>query len=311
MENQSNYGGQPGRPPQVFDPHTEAAVVAAIARSSVSPQLHGKAHQDLAAPIVIFPERAETKNLENLLERPLACRGTVEVNDHSSFIRYVDRHLTIGTVLFCRVDEHGGQFEAVFDDHEPVVDKAKAGAPGWGAHRCLYTAEHTPEWRRWREFDGKPMPQVKLARFIEDNLFDIAEPDGASMLEIVKSLEASLGGSFRSAIRLDNGDRKLEYVRTTNAMAGVKGDLQIPGEFTLKLPVFTDGPAYTVTARFRYDIDGGALALRYEIVRPHKVIELALTEARQAIETALKVQVLRGTPIPQGNGRLEPQLHVL
>jgi uncharacterized protein YfdQ (DUF2303 family) len=257
-----------------------------------------------------WPKDQKIESLERFLDNPRRKRGKVIVRDHVSFIEYVKRHEQVGTLLLADITQTGGSFKAIIDHHNPTpgsrgegsADTAKAptpaecfGLPGWGDHVCEYAAEHTEEWKRWVAISGVNKSQTDLAQFIEDNRMDIASPSGGEVLDLVKSFEASTGVEFKSAVRLDNGDRKINYSHTTVAKAGQQGELVIPDTITLKMPVFVNGPEYEITARFRYSIPNGNLQLRIELVRTHKVIELAMTEARNSIQTELGRKILLGS----------------
>jgi uncharacterized protein YfdQ (DUF2303 family) len=268
---------------------TEAEVVAALAQHALQPVMLNS--PDFKVPVLFNPKTGQLDALERFMPHPVRKRANVALRDHQSFIDYVAKHKEAGTQLFALVTEAGGSFTAIIDYHQA----AEIGEARFGEHVVTYTAEHTPEWKRWLAGSGKSQGQVELALFIEDNRYDIVNPDGASMLELIKSFEATAGSDFKSSVRLENGDRAIKYTHTTTAKAGVNGDLLIPDSFFLKLPVFNNGPGYDVEARFRYKIDSGQLRVGYEIVRPHKVIELALTEARTAIQSTLGLTILLGT----------------
>ena len=274
--------------------HTETEAVAEIVRDGMTPILNNIAQCD--GPIIIIPKTGEVKSLEHLMMHPRRPRAAVNVQDHVSFIEYVTRHKQLGTVIFAEIAEAGGTFTAIVDYHQPVNPVIKHDSDGaqWGEHTCKYTCEFTPEWKRWRELSGKPQRQGAMALFIEDNMFDIANPEPARMLELVKTLEATQGVQFKSAIRLENGDRQLAYSVQTGAKAGEQGDMEIPQKVRLRFAIFTNGPVYDIDCRFRYNIDGGNLALAFEIVKPHKIIEAALIETQTAIKATLALPVLLG-----------------
>jgi uncharacterized protein YfdQ (DUF2303 family) len=278
--------------------NTEAGAIAAI----VEQNCHAYRHEfgRLCGPLIVLPKTGEVKSLEHLMEQPRRARAAVTVRDHASFIAYVERHKEPGTVVFAEVKEAGGSFTAIIDYHWPAAGEARETAPGWGEHVCVYACEFTPEWRRWRDLSGKMQDQAALALFVEDNMFDLCDPAPAAMLEIVKTLEATQGAKFKSALRLDNGDRDFAYAQQTEGRAGAQGNLIIPQKFRLKFAVFTNGPAYAIDCRFRWNVDGGALRLGFEIEKPHKVIELALTDAHLAIRETL------GVPVLLGSGRVTP-----
>lgn len=274
-------------------PETEAESVAKIAREGLAPQLHEFAK--IGVPVIVLPKTGEVKSLEHLLDLPRRPRASVTVRDHQSFVDYVARHKGPGTIIFAEVKESGGSFTAIIDYHEPVLNPTGETPAHWGEHVCSYVCEFTPEWKRWSALSGKGQNQAAMALFIEENMFDIATPAPAEMLELVKTLEATQGVQFKSALRLDNGDRQLAYAVQTGAKAGEKGDLVIPQKFRLRFGIFRNGPAYDIDCRFRYNIGDGNLVMAFEIERPHKLIDLALIDAQVAIRETLKLPVLLGS----------------
>lgn len=284
-------------PPPTSSTETEAGAVAAIVRDSVAPGVHELSK--IGVPMIIMPKTGEVKSLESLLDTPRRPRAAVQVRDHQSFIDYVQRYKGPGTIIFVEMTEVGGSFTAILDYHRPNPaghsETEVFSAPQWGEHVCKYICEFTPEWKRWFALSGKPQRQQAMALFVEENMFDIAIPEPAKMLELVKTLEATQGVQFKSAVRLDNGDRQLHYAVQTGAKAGEQGDMDVPQKFRLKFAIFTNGPAYDIDCRFRYSIDDGTLSLGFEIEKPHKRIELALIEAQNAIKETLKLPVLLGS----------------
>lgn len=53
---------------------------------------------------------------------------------------------------------------------------------------------------------------------------------------------------------------------------------------------------YAVEARLRYRIDGGKMQMWYELVRPHKILEDAVSAVWDEIADALGATVLNGAP---------------
>ena len=268
---------------------SEAEAVAEIVRGGMAPVFNAGHGGSPVVPFVFWPREQKVISLERLLERPLRKRGVVKVNDYLSFISYVSRHKQPGTEIFMSMSESGGGFTAVLDWHVAGNGVEDAKGARWGEHVCEFKCEHSPEWKRWLGSSGDAMTQLEMAQFIEDNMMDIIEPEAARMLEVVKTLEATQGVEFKSLVRLNNGDRGLHYQHVTAAKAGQMGDIEIPEKFLLRIPVFGNGLAYGVLCRFRYRIRDGALTLSYEVVRPHKVVETALVDARTAITEKLAV----------------------
>ncbi len=294
---------QPGPLPS----RTEADAVANIIEKSA--RAHVFRQEQIEVPTLLVGKTGEIKSLEHLLPYPVRKRAQVKVQDCESFIAYVKAYQEPGTVIFARVSESGGGFTAILDYHQsnrPMIPTPAAGEEQpptstpphpaqWGEHVCDYICEFTPEWKRWSEASGKALTQAAMAQFIEENMFDIEDPAPAQMLEMVKTLEATQGVQFKSSIRLENGDRQLAYAVETGAKAGQRGDLTVPQRFLLRFAIFTGGLRYHIECRFRYAIDNGQLRLEVAIVKPHKLVECALADAKDTIRTELGLPVLLGS----------------
>ncbi len=247
-------------------------------------------------PMVILPEGFEAKTLPETLPVPVRKKGTTVLNDAESFVTVVNDQKGSGTRLFSTIAPP--TFTAVFNHH--------ADGPGWGDHRARYNAPLAPEWTAWTGMDGKKQNQVDLAQFIENNLMDVAflepfnghpgSPDGSTLLEVCRTLEAKKKVDFKSAIRLADGSTQFTYNEDVQGSAR-QGLLQVPEQFTLAIPVFENGAKWRVDVRLRYRIqDGGALVMWLELIRPHKVIEGAVQELREQIAKDTGLQILNGTP---------------
>jgi len=114
------------------------------------------------------------------------------------------------------------------------------------------------------------------------------------MLTISRTLEAKKDVNFKSATRLSDGAQQFAYSEEVQGTAG-KGALVIPETFDIGIPVFNGGGGYRVTARLRYRITDGRLALWYELLREHKVLEDALAQARTDIESGTGIKAFVGS----------------
>ncbi len=272
-------------------PKSEAYSVAELVSESQLPIINPlKGDVDDSTALVVWPKGQRIESLERYLANPRRIRATARLDDHPSFANYVNRFKTASTAIFCQLTEEGGSFAAFMDYHADPV------SPGWAEHRANLTLLHTPEWKRWKQNSGVLMDQSAFSQFLEDNRLDILSPSAADVIEISKSIQATMGGRFKSAIRHDNGDRELVWESTTTA--GAQNGLTIPEKLTLQLPVFVGGQTYTIEAWFKYRIKEGTLVLFYELIRPHKVIESALKEVREEIEKLTGIPVLAGITSP-------------
>jgi len=229
--------------------------------------------------------REDVKSIEHLLPNPIRKTASVDFKRPESFMLYVNAHkIDTHTAIYIHERDENLSVKAVIDDNQVSAN----GIAAWGSHLATYTPEVSREWSTWMMANGSPSRQAQFAHFIESNLLDIAQPAGADLLEIVKTLEAKKSVKFKTGVRLDNGDTVFQYEETTDSKAGEKGQFQIPQTITLAIPVFKGGDPYQLEANFRYRIEDGELTMWYELVRPHKIVE-------HAMETIVK-QFIDGIP---------------
>jgi uncharacterized protein YfdQ (DUF2303 family) len=230
---------------------------------------------------LVYLERQEAVKPDYITAHP-------KFDDAGSLIAYFNRFKDSHSTLFASIDSV--QVVAAIDHHQ-------AGATptaGWNSHRATFTAKHSDEWKVWAGMHGKQMNQAQFAQFIEDNTIDIVRPDGATMLEVALSIEASKSGSFKSARRLDNGSISFGYVEEVSATAGSKGSLEIPKDFDVQLRPFIGCEKHRVTARLRYRIDDGQLRLWFELVRHEDVKRAAFDAIVAKIKDETETAILLG-----------------
>ena len=260
--------------------NTEARDIAALAAQGAEIKNVGD------MPFVVVPDDYRVTDLEHLLARPNRKRGVVTLRDAVSFISMVNAEKTDFTRIYGNYTNPS--FTAVFNDHG-------GASAGWQDHKATFSCPLSVEWKEWTKNDGQRMTQEQFAQFIENNLPDIAEPPAANMLEISRTLEAKKKVNFASGIRLSNGQNQLTYEEEISGTAA-KGQIQVPEEFIIGIPVLEGGIEYAVTARLRYRIlDGGKMQMWFELVRPHKIIEDAVKEVWNRIAQETGVPMFNGS----------------
>ncbi|NYE62218.1 uncharacterized protein YfdQ (DUF2303 family) [Duganella sp. 1224] len=228
---------------------------------------------------LLVPADYKVVDLTAVIEaaRPAPTRksGTVRLTDLDSFLTYVTQQ---GNPAITRIfaDMDARTLTAIFNDHGNV----DAGdATGWRDHRAVYTAELSKEFATWLKYDGEKMGQEPFAVFIEDNIADITQPTGETLLLVASTLQAKNEVNFSSSHRLDNGQVQLCYTENLNASAGVNGSLEIPRTFEIGARVFKGGAGYKVRARLKYRlVGGGKVSFWYELDRPDVSLEHAFKE---------------------------------
>ncbi|WP_404422952.1 DUF2303 family protein [Nibricoccus sp. IMCC34717] len=270
--------------------------VAALARAAMTTQI---LVQD-GYPFLLRPGSDSPVPIERLCDEPRRIRASVELGDAASFVTYVKRARDDGSLVTAQASAAGGSFVAHLDYHFPKSDDGINNAR-WCEHVAVYPLAPSPEWVRWLGASGQMFSQTDFALFLEDNAADVVAPSGdkaapnaAQLLELALTLQAKTNVQFSSGVRLDNGQHQITYNEVIDARAGAEGKLKIPAAFYLALAPFVGSDKYQVKARLRYRLERGVVGFRYEIERPHKIIENAFAEIRQSIAKELGSEVLLG-----------------
>jgi uncharacterized protein YfdQ (DUF2303 family) len=243
-------------------------------------------------PVFVIPQDMKVANLSELvneqLPRPYSLQQLVKIITEESFIAYYNRFATDSSTIF--VNDANSSFTAVLDYHEAP------NTPSWKRHTAHYECPKTKEWGNWMKFNNEKMSQEEFALFIEDNIKEIIEPNGADMLQIASTLKASNSVDFKSGIRLDNGQVQFNYTETIAGQAGVAGQLEIPEKIKLIMAPFLKGSAYEIEARFRYRIAQGGLTMWYTLIRPHVFVDDAFADVVEKIKAGMeKGYLVHGT----------------
>jgi uncharacterized protein YfdQ (DUF2303 family) len=236
-----------------------------------------------------FQHHDITKAVQAAAPAPARPSGTVTLTDVASFIAYVKNHAAAPS-SYIYADSDRRKLVAVLNDH----CQGDLREAGWRDFRAEYSAELSREFQLWLAANAKPMEQEEFAIFIEDNIADVAEPTGETLLQIALTLQAKTEVNFGSARRLDNGQVQLHYSETIDARASA-GNIEIPREFRLGVRVFKNGDAYGIRARLKYRLGAGKLRFWYELDRPDDIIEHAFEAYIDAARTSAGITVLRGS----------------
>lgn len=230
-------------------------------------------------------------NPESILENPRRKSGTVKVQSADSLVAYLKKHGDSNSEVYA--DRVGRKIVGVINADQDGYNA------GWRDYRVEFDIHPTDTWLEWMGNNGKMLPQVAFAEFIEDHLSDVSKPAAADMLEIAQSIIAKSSVNFESTRRLSTGAAQLEYRETVEASAGngAKGTLEIPTTITIGIRPFEGAAPYAIDARFRYRINGGDLHLSYKLNDPEEKIrdafDAVVNDITEQLEEGL---VLDGIP---------------
>lgn len=227
--------------------------------------------------------------LEQGAATPFRKRGTMTVFDAASFNQVLADNADAGNIsIYIDRTPERPSVVAVLNGHGPK------GA-GWGDFRVAIGFRATPQWEKWKRIDGKLLDQAEFAEFVEDNLEDIADPPGASMLEIATYLQATRSVNFKSGIRLSSGAVQFQNLEDVQASVGA-GAIAVPETITLGIAPLFGSPSYSVPARFRWRVQDGKLKLGIKLQRVETMMAQIIEDIVAKIERGANVSVLDGLP---------------
>jgi uncharacterized protein YfdQ (DUF2303 family) len=219
---------------------------------------------------LVIPEGYKHVDLTAAIEKasaaPTRKTGTVHLSEIGSFNVLVADQGEPGLV-YIYADPEARTLIAVLNDHVHSDETA-----GWRDHRVVFKAELSREFETWLRHNKKPMDQEEFAIFLEDNIADVVEPSGETLLQVALTLQAKTEVNFSSHKRLDNGQIQFAYSETIDARA-TGGAIEIPREFTLGVRLFKNADGYRVRARLKYRLASGKVKFWYELDRAENAIE--------------------------------------
>ena len=276
-----SYGNNQTDAPEIGNIQAAIAAGAALGgpRSPVA--------QPGAGVFAVVPKDYRIESLESYLPRPLRIEQNILLHDADSFIAYVNafRQDDQTRIFF---DGGDGAFMAVFDYHKFSEE------PAWCEHTALFKPRRSVEFEVWMGMNRKQMTQVDFARFLEENMPDVVEPNSAELLQVALTFEAKKSVEFSSGVRLNNGQIQFQYDEVVRGTAQ-KGTIEIPEQFILGISIHVNGPAYRIPVRLRWRLQEGKVVFWYEVVRPHRFIDDALKEMRERVAKETEVPILAGT----------------
>lgn len=246
-------------------------------------------------PYALVPEGFSLKSLEEFVYNkhaatPERIKQSVSVLDPDSFVEYYNRF----------GDENSRTFA-----HEPTISVTsildyhaeKQGSPRWGEHQLKLTLQNSVEWKLWLGSNNKKFTQQEFSEFLEQHAIDITRPAPACMVEVARDLEATTQCEFGAGLRMQDGQVRFKYTETTNSRVGTQGggDLQVPEDFELSIPVFVGGEIVTMKALLRFRVPEGKLSFWFTLIRPEAVLRDAFIAARDKIATELGIAIINGS----------------
>lgn len=252
----------------------------------------------LSAPVVTGPDQRQyavippdfvLQELKDRFELPPRAAARVTVDERASLSAYANRFSTPDSVIIADFD---ALTVAVHLDWHPDNTSPSHLHSGPGLHSVTLKLRPSEEFDRWNKMQGKLHSQEDFARFLEENSVDITWPEATTMIEISRDLEATVGQTYKSSIRLDNGDRAMRFETESK----VTNNVTIPDKFTLSIPIYNGEAPSDLTAKFRWKANGGGgllMGFEWHRVEYQRRAHFAAIAAQAAEETGLPVFIGR------------------
>lgn len=267
---------------------TEAGVVAALTAAAMAPSVV----EHNGRSFLIAPEGVHSQEITDphglVLIPPGRTRQKLTIQTKDSLGEYTIRYRLAQSTLFADIDT------------DTIVSAIDYHAPDGAAfcdHAATLKLSRSVEWAAWSAIHGKMMDQQDFARFIEENAADIASPEGADLLEIVKDLQAVRGANFKKVVRTSGDIESFEYAENTEARAK-GGTVEVPTKFKLDIPVYFGEPNVGLFAFLRWKLmPDGNLTLGVSLHRAEHV--------RQAVFQQIVLDLAERTECPAVFGKSE------
>jgi len=231
---------------------------------------------------------AEGRKSANLIR--FGFRGAIDrgapkpvFDNIGSLAAYLDRFETPHSCGFS--DPDAEEIKVVLDYHNSGVE------PSHCDHVASFRAKRTQQYDTWRNISGRKLTQVEAGMFLEERAADVADPDPATIMDMVMQFDVLKRVTFRQSTRLHDGQRQLSYTEENEA----RGAVTLPETFTLLVSVYEGQEPERIKVHVRYRIEDGRLLFIFKIHDRQSVETAAFLRCEDALATHAKnLLLLRG-----------------
>lgn len=259
----------------------EAAVVQALAEAAMAPQSITIALPHGNLPAVALSDRVTLHSLAHLLPAPLRAFGTTNLLTLPDLHKFLCKQSQV---------EGSGCNPVIYADRQnlcvtAILNHDHALRPGWMDYRAKVQLTTSRKLRVWMANNGqaKKMSQENFALFLEENLQDISEPDGAQVLTFAETLEATRTETFKSSIVTSTGEQRLSFSSERNG----EQSSQLITKITLGIPLFEGGEPYAVEVKISHRVNDGKLVFWYDLRHIDFLIDTAWADKIEFLNTTV------------------------
>ena len=264
--------------PEIFLKATDADVTEAT--NKVLKEAAEGWDNDSAEPVIAVPQNYKLEGLARYMPRRVTQDNKYNFATLESFTRYVNEEKGKETRIFISAEKA----LAVIDHNDKETARKQD-------HRAFLPFAYSEDYERIRNANKQFIKQEDFAELCADLAHCIVEPEPAALLELAQDLHGTTNVKWRNGKKLANGKISIEYVESEEvAKAGAKGNIDIPSNIKLNVPVFDcSKDKAALEAEFRYRVTPGGIFFAL-IIRGLEEIE------RQAVEN-IGAQIKSNTDI--------------
>jgi uncharacterized protein YfdQ (DUF2303 family) len=283
---------------------SEAGVGAALAIASMEVEHRLIVRDKAEGPnLVVLRDGEGAERIEEIVDKvggveivaPGRIKTTLTLETVDSLGAYLNRFKTSSSTILAAIssDNIVGvlNYHASSRDDDPVP--AAIFEADFLDHRATLKLQRSLEWQAWTGISGKMLPQLDLVRFIEENREDVLSPDAATILEACRDLQMLRKVDFRSVVREDSENYRIEYAEESDARP--KGAVTMPSEIVLRLPVYFGDAEVDVNALIRWKIDDGKLTLGLVLKRAERIRQAQFQQVVAGLVETTGLQALYGS----------------
>ena len=202
---------------------------------------------------------------------PTRIKEHLEFTRSDSFCAYINEYknlLDSRTAIFASLKDQ--RFHAALDWHSATA------SPQTRTHNAYFSPRLDSQFEKWLAVNGKLMDQNIFVEFLEEHAPEIIEPDAASMLEIATDLNVKVDITYKSKKSVSNNMVQLEYREKAGDVATGTGNILLPSEIAVRVPLFFGEEAKDLKIFLRLHLrQGEPIRFKLDIHRLDSMLEEA------------------------------------
>lgn len=252
------------------------------------------------------------QSFDSYRTKPRFRSGVAQLTDLFSFSSHVNRFKDGDSAIFACNDRNRPSLTAVLNYHRLGAE----ADPRFGDHRSQFNFPLSDEWLAWTSMNGKELPMIGFARFLEDHIVDVTPlsnialgeqaanfaqilggrekiADAATLMSMAVNMQIFEQSNTASANNLATGEIRADFETIYNDSNGSK--LNVPSMFVISIPVFKHQATSQILARLRFRKEGPKIIFFYELWRTDIVFDEAFDQALNEVKRDTGLPIFLGS----------------